>query len=275
MVEISVIMAVYNIKDEDILKLSIHSILNQTFHNLELIICDDGSTDCTYEILQTLARTNPRVILIRNETNLKASVARNRCINIATGRFIAIMDADDYSAPDRLEQQRSFLIENSHVAFVGSRGRFFKKSVGEETEDYWYCPSPRPTDFLFTLPFVHASLMFRREVLQDARGYSESKLVIRSEDYDMLMNLYVLGYYGENLDAPLYYIRQDENTYKRRKYRFRINECFVKGKGFWRLGLMPAALPYVLKPLLVGLIPFRLLIFLKKFRLTKLHDKDN
>lgn len=263
MVEISVIMAVYNAKDEDILKLAVESILNQTYENFELIICDDCSTDGTFEILQKLARKDERIALLRNETNLGAGSARNRCLQISQGKFIAIMDSDDYSSPDRLKKEREFLKANEKYSFVGSKGQYFEHSLGDCKQNYWYFAEPRKKDFLMTLPFVHASLMFRKEVLQKVNGYRTIKMVTRSEDYDMLMRLYSAGYIGANINETLYYIRQDKNTYKKRKYRYRFYECFVKWQGFSHMRLMPQGILYAMKPLVVGLIPTKLLNWLK------------
>ena len=115
-----------------------------------------------------------------------------------------------------------------------------------------------------TLPFVHASIMVRREVIRKIGGYSTEQAVIRSEDYDMLMRAYALGYTGVNMADVMYFIRLDEGTYQRRKYCYRLNECIVKFRGFSKLGLMPKGILYAIKPLIVGLIPIKLLNALKR-----------
>lgn len=267
MVEISVIMATYNM-DAIILKTAISSILNQTFDNFELIICDDGSTNDTHQVLREIAQGDSRVILMQNPSNLKASVARNRCLKIARGNYIAIMDSDDYADPHRLEVQRNFLLQHQSYSFVGSIGQFFSTNPGDQQKQYWYCGSPEKKDFLMTLPFVHASLMFRSNVFATLM-YSESRTVLRSEDYHLLMRLYAVGYKGANIHEVLYYIREDNKTYKRRKYRYRLNEAIVKLIGFYHMNMMPLGLPYVIKPLFVGLIPVSLLKVLKNIYYNK------
>lgn len=256
---VSVIMGVYNIHDEKMLETSINSILNQTYIDFEFIICDDGSTDNTYKMLEKIAKNDNRIKLLRNYINLKASGARNRCLEQAKGEFIAIMDADDYSSPERLEMQVDFLKRNSEFGFVGTKGKYFEDRVDYTKGDYWFCKLPQKKDFLITLPFVHASIMFKREALLKVDGYSLNKKVNRSEDYDLIMRMYVIGYKGANIDKTLYYIRQDQNTFKRRKYRYRINEAIVKYEGFKLLGLMPKGIVFVIKPLIVGLLPIKLL----------------
>lgn len=265
MFEISVIMAVYNAKNREILELAIDSILNQSLREIELIICDDGSTNGTYQLLEEISKRDNRITLLRNQKNMGASVARNKCIAKAQANFIAIMDADDYSGKYRLEKQLKFIKNHPEFDFVGVTGQYFSSASEREVDKktYWFCESPQKGDFLFTLPFVHASLLFRKQVLLAVKGYSEEREVARSEDYDLLMRLYARGYHGANLKEILYCIRLDDDTYKRRKYKYRLNECVVKYKGFRNLGLMPKGLIYALKPLVVGLIPIRLLNVLK------------
>jgi glycosyltransferase involved in cell wall biosynthesis len=274
MVEVSVIMSVYNVGNCDILKLAVESILDQTLKNFELIICDDGSTDNSFEVLQKFEQKDKRVKLCRSRVNLKAGGARNYCLNIARGAYIAIMDADDYSSPDRLEKQLAFLQSNRKYAFVGGKGRFFEHYPGDRNEEYWFCQNPQNQDFLMTLPFVHASLMFRKDILKGIGGYRTEKQVIRSEDYDLLMRLYAQGLKGFNIDKVLYYIREDQNTFKRRKYRYRLNECYVKWNGFSKLRLMPKGIIYALKPLLVGLTPNQILSLLKRKYYKNKNDRD-
>lgn len=263
MAEVSVIMGVYN-TEFSVLKMAVESILSQSFPDIELIICDDGSSNGCYFFLESLQKIDKRIILLRNSKNMRASIARNKCIQLATGDFIAIMDADDWSHPMRLEKQLSFLITNPKYDFVGTRGCYFFNKIGDLSDTYPFYVFPNKKNFLVTLPFVHASIMFRRTVLDQTNGYNESKLVNRSEDYDLLMRAYQRGFVGANLDNELYYIRLDKNTYKRRKYRFRINESIVKWNGFSKLGLMPLGILFAIKPLIVGLIPSEILKYIKK-----------
>lgn len=255
MPKISVIMAVHNLADEKVLNASVGSILKQSCRDLEFIICDDGSEDDTYMILDRYRMQDGRIRLLRNKRNRKAGFARNRCIKAARGKYIAVMDADDISDPMRMEKLYYFLERHSEYAFAGSRGEYFIRQPGDDGENYWYCRCPKPEDFLFSLPFVHASIMFRREALQKMHGYDTSRWVVRTEDYDLLLRMYGEGMRGYNLDEVLYYYRRDEGQYRRRKYRYRFHEAYIKYRGFKQMGMMPKAAPYVVKPLAVGLMP--------------------
>lgn len=165
MPEISVIMSVYNAQSEEILQAAVDSICKQTYKDWELIICDDGSTDDTWDKLQRIAKQDERILLIHNEENRKAGYARNCYIRKASGKYIAVMDADDISHMKRLEKQKDFLDTHSEYAFVGGRGQFFVHQIGDDKETYWFCEKPESKDFLFSVPFVHASCMFRAEAL--------------------------------------------------------------------------------------------------------------
>ena len=74
-----------------------------------------------------MASLDSRIVLLQNEVNQKAGAARNRCINQSQGRFIAFMDADDISVPNRLQTQLKFLKNHPEIAFVGARVNFFIK----------------------------------------------------------------------------------------------------------------------------------------------------
>lgn len=260
---ISILMAAFNVGDPAILDLAVTSIVRQDMEDWELLICDDGSTDGTYERVLEWEKRDDRIHVLRNDRNQKAAKARNRCLMKAQGRYIAIMDTDDACSPNRLRIQRDYLDTHPQVSFVGICGERFQKIPGDTNRPYWFCAFPRKEDFLMTLPFVHASLMFRREALLDVGGYDESPRVERSEDYDMLLRMYAEGMSGGNSAEAVYYIREDAGAFRRRKYRYRLKEMMVKLRGFARLGLMPKGFLFAVKPLIVGLLPMHLLEWLK------------
>ena len=105
------------------------------------------------------------------------------------------------------------------------------------------------------------------KALENVNNYRVSKETRRVEDYDLWMRLYKYGYKIYNIQEELYSFREDEKCLKRRKYKYRIDEVKVRYYGFKSLGLFPKGYLYVLKPLIVGLIPYNITKFLKnKFR---------
>jgi len=257
-------MGAYNIKSVSVFQRAVESVLNQTMDDIELIICDDGSTDQTWKTLLDLAERDGRIKLIRNPTNRGLAATLNRCLAHAQGRWVARQDADDLSAPNRFQLQLQFLESHPEIGFVGSAVTLWDE--GGVWRERVFPDYPQPRDFRFTMPFVHGALMFRRTALEAVGGYRVAKETRRAEDYDMLMRMYAAGIRGANLPDFLYAFQEDQAAQKRRKYRYRLHEMVVRWKGFCKMGLMPNALPYVVKPVIVGMIPNAVL---KKLKLQK------
>lgn len=265
MCTVSVIMGIYKMASkESIVKLAIDSILNQTYKDFEFIICDDGSDDGTYELVQNLIKKDDRVILIRNEKNRGLAYSLNHCLSIAKGKYIARMDADDISMPNRFEKQVKFLDEHLEYAVVGCNMLYINEN------GIWgnrvLAEKPIKDSFLFTSPFAHPTVIMRKEILDLLNGYKVEKITRRLEDYDLFMRLYANGYKGYNMQEFLYQFREDNDAFKRRAYKYRWDEVQVRYRGFKALGLMPKKFLYVIKPLIVGLIPQKILAKLRGFR---------
>lgn len=125
--EISVIMSVYN--GEAYLAEAIESIINQTFKSWELIVINDCSNDSTAEILADFAAKDERIKVHTNEVNLKLPTSLNKAISLSCGKYIARMDADDISLPDRFEKQYKFMEEHSDVSLSSCRFMTMKNGV--------------------------------------------------------------------------------------------------------------------------------------------------
>lgn len=261
MPKVSVIMGIYNTNNREMVKEAIDSILNQTFKDFEFIICDDGSTDNTYDLVKELTQHDERCILIRNEQNQGLAQTLNNCLAIAKGEYIARMDADDISIHTRFEDEVTFLDEHNEYVLVGGNCELFDNHGVYGIKKL--IEKPKKMDLLFGPPFIHPSIMIRKKSLQTLQGYRVCKETLRAEDYDLWMRLYALGWKGYNLQKVIYQFREDKNTFKRRKYKFRIDEAKVRYKGFKSLGLLPKGYIYIVKPLIVGLIPQKIL---SKFR---------
>mgnify|MGYP003288588113 CR=1 FL=1 len=256
MPETSIITGVYNIENCQSLHKSMQSILRQTYSDFEWILCDDGSTDSTWELLQEYASQDKRIRLLRNEKNMGLAATLNYCLSYAEGEFVARQDADDYSFEKRLEKQIDYLKKHPEIVVLGCQSLLFdehgiwgKRIVPNRVTN---------RDFLFSSPYVHGAVVFRKEVLLHAGGYRVAKETRRAEDYDLFMTIQTIGK-GENLEEYLYCFCENLHAQKRRKYWYRFDEVKVRYVGFRKLGLLPRGILYVVKPLLVGLIPRGLL----------------
>ena len=114
---VSVLMPVYN--GERFLKVSIDSILSQTFRDFEFIIADDGSTDGSQKIIEDYKQKDTRIIALRNKHNIGTSRTLNKGLSIAKGKYIVRMDADDWSYPDRIERQCDYMQKHPKVGVSG------------------------------------------------------------------------------------------------------------------------------------------------------------
>lgn len=115
--EVSIIMSVYN-TEKDILNCAIESMLNQSFHNFQFIIVDDASDEWCSKLLDTYQ--DNRIEIIKNKTNLGLTKSLNKAVKAARGKYIARMDADDYSYPDRLKIQYEYMESHRKVVVLGS-----------------------------------------------------------------------------------------------------------------------------------------------------------
>lgn len=190
---VSVIIPCYNAEKYG--ESAVRSIMSQTYKNLEIIVTDDCSTDGTFAILEKLASEDSRIRLYKNEKNLKIVKTLNNMILLAKGKYIARMDADDISLPERIEKQVKFLEENPDIAFCGTNaviidenGRKIGKSCHPLT-----CKEIR--FFLqFYSTFFHPAIMIRSGVYKE-NLYDEDFLY--AEDYELWARMI----FSENLQG--------------------------------------------------------------------------
>jgi len=259
---ISVAMGtLYTRGDLSPLKRAVDSILAQSYQNFEFLICDDGSSGPAKRYLEGIAQCEARVKLVRKAGCLNLASKLNLCLGAAKGAYIARMDDDDYSRPDRFEKQLFFLFQNQEIAFAGCNVALIRN--GEKVGERKLPAFPTVEDFYFVQPYIHPALMFRREALAAVKGYFEKKSCVLCEDYDLLLRLYAKGYRGANLQETLLDYTVPATAKGNRKMSHRWNEAATRYERFKDLGLLPGALLYVVKPLAVGLLPEKMLKSLK------------
>lgn len=260
---VSVIMGVLS-RAEDTLALerAVESILGQSFTDWEFLICPTGSGPRTMAFLGELARREPRVRIVYCSEDNTLSAKLNACLHLARGRFIARMDDDDQSLPERLERQLAYLTAHEEIAFVGSNVELVR---GGQRAGEWHFPArPEVRDFYNRQPFVHPAIVFRREALEAVNGYGQEPRCLKCEDYDLLLRLYEKGYRGANLPQVLFRYTIPETAAGSRTMADRAREARTRWVRFAALGRLPGALPYVIKPLAVGLLPEKVLRRIKE-----------
>lgn len=264
--KVSVIMATYNC--EATIDAALDSILNQTYPNWELVVCDDGSTDGTPELLsKAKERFGSRLVVLSNASNMKLPFSLNRCLEVASGELIARMDGDDLSEPDRFARQVEFLRANPLVDLVGTAMRRFNDGG---VIDVIHPAAPRPDKWTLgrgsSVPFFHATIMARREVFQRVGNYTVSWRTERGQDVDLWFKFFHAGFAGENLPDPLYRVREDEGAIRRRTVRVRWGGYVTRVKGYRSLGY-PVG-PYLRSTidLLKILVPARVFVLHRAYR---------
>lgn len=167
MPKVSVIMPAYNA--EKYIKEAIDSILGQTFPDFELIILDDCSKDMTGQIIQSYR--DERIIYVRNEENLRVARTLNKGLQIARGEYIARMDADDSSFPDRLAKQVAYLDCHPEIAVLGTNVELFDENGVIGTGWSATNPEQMKVDLFFSCGLAHPSVMMRKSVILELGGY--------------------------------------------------------------------------------------------------------
>lgn len=256
---VSIIMGIYNC--ENTLDEAIQSLLDQTNQQWKLIMCDDGSKDNTYKKAKSYAEQYEN-ILIQNDKNMGLNYTLNHCLEYVDTEYVARMDADDISLPTRLEKEINFLDDHHEYAIVSTPMIYFDEHgdfrVGKGNGEVI------KSDFIKGTPFCHAPCMVRSEAYRKVKGYTVAEKLLRVEDYHLWYKMYLYGYRGYNLKEPLYKMRDDRDAKNRRKYKYRINEAYVKYLIVRDFNLSKINYIKMLKPLIVGLLPTFLYDFLHR-----------
>ena len=259
---ISVIMGIYNCAPT--LQEALDSLYAQTYQDFEIIMCEDGSSDNTWEIAQKNKELHSNIVLLRNQHNLGLNQTLNNCLAVAQGEYIARMDGDDISLPTRFEKEVSFLDSHPEYAIVSTPMIHFDEN-GEFMRGNCKEGEPNISIFNSGSPFCHAPCMVRSIAYKTVGGYTISPRLLRVEDYHLWMKMYAHGYKGYNLSEHLYAMRDDINATKRRTLKARINGINAHWIAYRTLNLSFAAfVRYSVMNLILGMIPIVLYNFLRK-----------
>ncbi len=178
MPKISVIMPAYNA--EKYIAEAIESILNQTFDDFEFIIIDDGSTDGTVCVVK--GYSDKRILFYQNEHNMGVATTLNRGLGLATGEYIARMDSDDISLPERFEKQVCYMDEHPECAVLGAGIEMFVAQRGQRT--FSQAAEELKVDLLFGCCFAHPVVMLRARCFGKT-GFRYDNDFNKMEDYDL------------------------------------------------------------------------------------------
>lgn len=202
MPKLSVIMSTYN--DSQYIRESIDSILDQTFRDFEFIIIDDASTDNTVEIIRSY--TDDRIKLIINEENQGLTKNLNKALTYVTGEYIARMDGDDISLPERFAKQVAYLDNHKDVYLIGCAVKSFGAS-----DLIWLLPDDSEelrVRMLIRPVFAHPSFMFRKKLIDEGFRYDETFRT--AQDYDFASRVAKVHKIGRVQDILMKYRVHDK-----------------------------------------------------------------
>lgn len=179
---VSVVMSVFN--DDQYVRRAIESILNQTLKNIEFIIINDASKDDSLKTIRSYVRKDKRIKLINNTKELRLAPSLNLGVSHAKADFIARMDPDDISLPERLELQYHYLMKNPKIAVVGTN----LSIVDENKKEIWVRDYPTKSKDLKRImlryaPFAHPSVMFRKNIFEEFGGYDPAMKLCEDIDF--------------------------------------------------------------------------------------------
>ena len=273
--KVSVIMGIYN--GEKTMKRAIDSIIEQTFTDWELIICDDCSTDNTYKIAMEYSEKDERVKVIKNDKNMRAAYSRNQCISVATGQYIAVMDDDDICFPERLEKQVKYLDEHAEMSVVGAAAVVFdeegEKYVRGLGNPYPFVSETKKRPIL--MPIIHPTTMMRKKSFDLLKGYRVSPETMRAEDLDLFYRFRLEGMNGYILQEPLIKYHESLKDYKKRTIKAAIGTVKVNKK-YFKLFNVPFKYRYfAYKPFISAILPDRFMVWYHKRTVDKKKGKKN
>lgn len=232
---ITVLMPVYNAAAY--VGQAIESILSQSFHDFEFIIINDGSTDGSEQVI--LSYSDPRIRYINNDGNKGLIYTLNRGMAMAQGDYIARMDADDISQPQRLEKQLAEFKKDPELVICGSFIKTFGRS--ESYIDYMAATNAQILSAIFiACPFAHPSVMLKKQALLKLDEVYRSDYK-HAEDYDLWSRLVFTGHSKNIPEFLLHYREHDQQVstvYQDIKYRT-VEK--IQLNLLHRLGLEPTA----------------------------------
>jgi len=243
---VSVIMSIYN-SHQTIIR-AVDSIICQTYQNIEIIIIDDASEDCSVDIIKEYIDKDNRIKLIQNNKNMGLAWSLNKAIMNSKGFYIARMDSDDRSHCERIERQVDFLENNPKIDVLGTASRYVDENyrfVKNITMPKYHkdCASILPK----TTPFIHPTVVIRRTFFDKVGFYDES--LRKAQDYELWARGMNCAYYANLADILL-----DYTVPKNKSYKTMLQEIKVRTACAYKYHFLLSSLRYTLIGFLLAVV---------------------
>ena len=240
---VSVSMPAYNA--EIYIAESIESVLNQNYQNFELLVCDDGSTDRTLEIIKSYERKDPRIKVFSMRENVGLASVRNFISSKTQGKYVALLDSDDLSTPDRFDEQVKVL-ETGECDVCASEYYTLDMSNGKKRARHRY-ESDADLKALLTIynPICNSTTMMSRDLM--VKFPYQDNLKGGPEDYDLWVNLAIAGYRFKTIKKPLVTYRLHPSQISKQKEDLMIrlfDESRLRYMQYLGLSDLPKSIPF-------------------------------
>jgi glycosyltransferase involved in cell wall biosynthesis len=221
---ISVITPVYN--RAKYLPECINSILSQSYENFEFIIIDDKSTDGTNEIIKNYASKDSRIIVLKNDKNIGATISFNRGLGISKGKYIARMDSDDISLPKRFEKQISIFQFWSNLDVLGTGAILIDQNgntIGKKQFASNYEEIKKTLNF--GVPVFDPSVMIKSNLLKESGGFDER--LAPADDYHLWLTLFKKKKTISNINEYLIKYRIHDSNLSKLSSKEQLEKSFL------------------------------------------------
>ncbi len=240
---VSVIIATFN-ERPSVVRTALCSILRQTYADFELLVMDDSTDTSTVEAIDALAGDD-RVTVVRREKRMGKSRARNIGLEMARGRYIAIMDGDDESLPERLSVQVAFLDAHKDVYMVGGQMNIVN-DAGDVVSSRHYPLSDIALRFysVFRNPIAQPAMMLRRELVDAGLRYNET--LDLCEDLDLILRVMNDAYRIGNVSETVLNYREGADFAEKRTKKDEIeNMVSVRRSNFDRRCFLRSSMSWI------------------------------
>lgn len=229
----SVLMSLYKKEHPEYLRLALDSMINQTVRPDEIVLVEDGPL--TDELYAVIEEYKDYLHIVVNEKNIGLGLALNAGLKACKNEFVARMDTDDISKPDRCEKQLFRFAQKPYLAIVGSH---IDEFVGTPDNVISQRKVPTTSEAIYDYAkkrsaFNHPAVMYRKSAVLAEGGYSDLK---RNQDVDLFGRMLFKGYKAENIDEALLWFRSSDELAARRR-SWENTKSYIKTiKTFWKMG---------------------------------------
>jgi len=248
--KITVLMSVYNGMPH--LAEAVDSIVKQSLADFEFLIIDDQSDDGSREYIREIARKDKRIRLEVNAKRQGLGKNLKKGVELASGKWIARMDADDIAMADRLEKQHNFVQKYPQTDILGSYAIDIDEQGNEIGLRTMPCSHDDIVKYIWTCPIIHPTAFIKKDALLAIGNYGDEP---RRQDYALWFRAAKSGLNFANLPEVLLKYRYADEYFKKNNLKALVGQAKIGWQGCKSLDLTPVAYIGVCVPLIKGIMP--------------------